>query len=220
MTTAQRRFDNKFERFKARLIGALSIPLFVVCTQAHQLLTREILQQSTKAETTESRPIQAIRVSDTIKIDGVLDEAAWELAQPATDFRQERPIEGAPASEKTEVRVLFDDKNIYFGIRAFDSDVAHINARELVRDATFSNDDKLEILLDTYHDRRNAFLFAVNPLGTQQDALITDEGRDVNVTWNGSWISSGRIDDKGYTVEIEIPLTTLRFKEGIDSWGF
>ena len=220
MTTAQRRFDNKFERFKARLIGALSIPLFVVCTQAHQPLTREILQQSTKAETTESRPIQAIRVSDTIKIDGVLDEAAWELAQPATDFRQERPIEGAPASEKTEVRVLFDDKNIYFGIRAFDSDVAHINARELVRDASFSNDDRIEILLDTYHDRRNAFRFAVNPLGTQQDALITDEGRDVNISWDASWVSQGRIDAKGFVVEIAIPLTTLRFTEGLDTWGF
>ena len=204
MTNAKRRFDNKFERFKPRLIVALSIPLFAVCTQAHQLLTREILQQSTKAETTESRRIQAIRVSDTIKIDGVLDEAAWELAQPATDFRQERPIEGAAASERTEVRVLFDDKNIYFGIRAFDSDVAHINARELVRDASFSNDDRIEILLDTYHDRRNAFRFAVNPLGTQQDALITDEGRDVNISWDAPWVSQGRIDAKGFVVEIAI----------------
>ena len=120
----------------------------------------------------------------------------------------------------TEVRVLFDDRNIYFGIRAFDSDAAHINARELVRDAEFSNDDTVAIVLDTYHDRRNAFRFIVNPLGTQQDALITDEGRDINVTWNGSWISAGRIDGQGYTVEIEIPLTTLRFKEGIESWGF
>jgi hypothetical protein len=137
MTTARRRFDSKFERFKARLIVALSISLFAVSTQAHQLLARESLQQSTKAETTEARSIQAIRVSDAIKIDGVLDEAAWTVAQPATDFRQERPTEGAPASERTEVRVLFDDKNIYFGIRAFDSDAAHINARELVRDASF-----------------------------------------------------------------------------------
>jgi hypothetical protein len=220
MTNAKWRFDNKFERFKPRLIVALSIPLFAVCTQAHQLLTRGSLQQSTKAETTESRRIQVIRVSETIKIDGVLDEAAWELAQPVTDFRQERPIEGAAASERTEVRVLFDDKNIYFGIRAFDSDVAHINARELVRDASFANDDRIEILLDTYHDRRNAFRFAVNPLGTQQDALITDEGRDVNISWDASWVSQGRIDAEGFVVEIAIPLTTLRFTEGIDTWGF
>ena len=220
MTNAPRRFDNKFERFRAHLIVALSIPLFAVVTQGQKLLTKVALQQSRPVRGAESRSIQAIRVSDTIKIDGLLDEAAWSLAQPATDFRQERPIEGATASERTEVRVLFDDKNIYFGIRAFDSDAGHINARELVRDASFSNDDKVEILLDTYHDRRNAFRFAVNPLGTQQDALITDEGRDVNLSWDAPWISQGRIDTEGFIVEIAIPLTTLRFTEGIDTWGF
>jgi hypothetical protein len=133
---------------------------------------------------------------------------------------QQESNEGTPASEKTEVRVLFDDRNLYIGIHAFDSDPANINARELVRDASFSNDDKVEILLDTNHDRRNAFRFAVNPLGTQQDALITDEGRDLNLSWDAPWISSGKIDDTGWTVEIAIPLTTLRFKEGNDTWGF
>lgn len=167
-----------------------------------------------------SRRITAIKIAEPIKIDGRFDETAWSQADPAIDFFQQQPNEGAPGSEKTEVCVLFDDKNLYIGIRAFDSDAAHINARELVRDASFSNDDTLAILLDTYHDRRNAFRFTVNPLGTQQDALITDEGRDINIAWDGSWISAGRIDDKGYTVEIEIPLTTLRFKEGIESWGF
>ena len=76
----------------------------------------------------------------------------------ATEFLQQQPTEGAPASERTEARVIFDDKNIYFGIRAFDSDAKHINARELVSDADFSNDDAVAILLDTYHDRRNAFV--------------------------------------------------------------
>src|SRR5439155_14267507 len=125
------------------------------------------------------RRIHTTRTTDAIKIDGTLDEPSWSLGQPATDFLQQQPNEGAPASERTEVRVLFDDKNIYFGIRAFDSDAKHINARELVRDADFSNDDIIAIVLDTYHDRRNAFRFIVNPLGTQQDALITDEGRDI-----------------------------------------
>ncbi len=170
-------------------------------------------------DSTSPRRIRAIKISEPIKIDGRLDETSWSQAAPANDFLQQQPNEGAPASEKTEVRVLFDDKNLYVGIHASDSEPKQINARELVRDANFSNDDKIEILLDTYHDRRNAFRFAVNPLGTQQDALITDEGRDINVTWNGSWISAGRIDDKGFTVEIEIPLTTLRFKEGIEAWG-
>ncbi len=224
MTKAPRRFDNGLKRFRARML-VLSITLFAIVVQAQQTSTADETQSTSvkpaqiPQKKAEARLIQAVRVTDAIKIDGLLDEPAWSLAQPATDFLQQQPTEGAPASERTEVRVLFDDKNIYFAIRAFDSDAAHINARELVRDADFSNDDTVAIVLDTYHDRRNAFRFIVNPLGTQQDALITDEGRDINVTWNGSWISAGRIDDKGFTVEIEIPLTTLRFKEGIEAWG-
>ena len=167
-----------------------------------------------------TRRIRAIKTSTPIKIDGRLDETSWSQADPANDFLQQQPNEGEPASERTEVRVLFDDKNLYIGIHAFDTDPAQINARELVRDAGFSNDDTVAILLDTYHDRRNAFRFVVSPLGTQQDALITDEGRDVNLSWDARWISSGKIDQTGWTVEIAIPLTTLRFKEGEDTWGF
>ncbi|HXM48253.1 MAG TPA: DUF5916 domain-containing protein [Pyrinomonadaceae bacterium] len=219
------RFERQLKRFRALML-ALSLTLFSVAAQAQQRST-SINPQATPSpsptplsqDSKGPRRTHAIRTTDTIKIDGLLDEAPWSLAQPATEFLQQQPTEGAPASERTEVRVLFDDKNIYFGIHAFDSDAKHINARELVRDADFSNDDTIAIVLDTYHDRRNGFRFVVNPLGTQQDALITDEGRDINVTWNGAWVSAGRINEKGFTVEIEIPLTTLRFKEGIEAWG-
>ncbi len=189
MTFAQKRFDNRLKRFRALML-ALSIVLVVIGVQAQQTSTKDKAQNTPAKPTqlpspsTGLRRIQAMRITDALKIDGSLDEPAWSLAQPATDFLQQQPTEGVPASEHTEVRVLFDDKNIYFGIRAFDSDAKHINARELVRDADFSNDDTVAIMLDTYHDRRNAFRFIVNPLGTQQDALITDEGRDINVTWN------------------------------------
>ncbi len=226
MTKASRRFDNRRERLRARLMLGLSVTLLAIVAQAQQPSRKENTQHTNGATPAQAPPqnsgprrIQAVRVTEAIKIDGLLNEPAWSLAQPATDFRQERPSEGAPASEPTEVRVLFDDKHIYFGIRAFDSDASHINARDLVRDSNFPNDDKVEILIDTYHDRRNAFRFAVNPLGTQQDALITDEGRDVNVSWDASWISEGRVDAEGFTVEIAIPLTTLRFTEGIEAWG-
>ncbi len=171
-------------------------------------------------DATNALRVKALRVDGEIKIDGRLDEAAWNEGEAVTGLRQEDPTEGAPASESTEVRILFDDKNLYVGIHAFDSEPARINARELVRDASFTNDDKVEILLDTYHDKRNAFRFAVNPLGVQQDALITDEGRDVNISWDTQWISASHIDGGGWTVEIAIPLTTLRFKEGLDTWGF
>jgi Domain of unknown function (DUF5916)/Carbohydrate family 9 binding domain-like len=171
------------------------------------------------SQNTGTPRIQVLRVTEPIKIDGKLDEVVWSQAEIAGEFRQQEPNEGTPATEKTEVRVLFDEKNLYIGIHAFDSEPAHINARELVRDAGFSNDDKVEIILDTYHDRRNAYRLAVNPLGTQQDALITDEGRDINLSWDAPWVSAGRIDESGWTVEIAIPLTTLRFIEGTSAWG-
>ena len=105
-----------------------SLVVFVV-TQAQQPSTKENPQQPTAATLAQLaqqnaglRRIQAFRLTETIKIDGLLNEPAWSHAQPATDFLQERPIEGALASERTEVRVLFDDKNVYFGVRAFDSD--------------------------------------------------------------------------------------------------
>src|SRR5881392_189623 len=232
MKRGLKRFYIRLKRFTAASLLVFSVTLLAIVSQAQEPQTKGNTGQPTTAmpcrllpcklsqDTTGTRRIKAVRVTDAIKIDGVLDESAWSLAQPATDFLQERPTEGAPATERTEVRVLVDDKNIYFGIRAFDSDAAHISARDLVRDSNFPNDDRIEILLDTYHDRRNAFRFAVNPLGTQQDALITDEGRDINVSWDGSWISEGRIDAEGYVVEISIPLTTLRFTEGIEAWGF
>ena len=226
MTRALRRFDNELKRLRA-LVVALNVILCAIIGTAQQPSTGKNTQQSKSATPTPmsqtndgARRILAIHTTDAIKIDGLLDEPVWSTAGPATDFRQETPTEGALASEKTEVRVLYDSKNLYFGIRAFDNDPDKINARDLVRDSLFDTDDRIEIILDTYHDRRNAFRFAVNPLGTQQDALITDEGRDINLSWDGSWISAGRIDVKGYIVEIAIPLTTLRFTEGIDAWGF
>jgi hypothetical protein len=174
----------------------------------------------TRSASDKQPRFEARRTRDPITIDGILNEDAWTAADVIADFYQQEPKEGEKATERTEVRVLFDEKYLYFAIKAFDSEPAKINARELVRDASFSNDDKVEILLDTARDRRNAFRFAVNPLGTQQDALITDEGRDVNLSWDAAWISEGRRDAQGWTVEIAIPLTTLRFEEGLDTWGF
>ncbi len=106
-------------------------------------------------------------------LDGKLDEEAWSRSQVVGDFTQEDPNEGMPASEATEVRALFDGENLYFGIRNFDSQPEGIRATELRRDDSFGNDDSFAVILDTFHDHRNAFLFRINPRGTQYDALIT-----------------------------------------------
>jgi hypothetical protein len=178
------------------------------------------LAQAEPAQVADARrQLRALRIAEAIHIDGRLNEPAWSQAEPATGLLQQDPREGAPASERTEIRILFDERNLYVGIRAWDSDIARINARELTRDADFANDDKIEVLLDTFRDRRNAYRFAVNPHGTQQDALVSDNGRSVNLDWNAPWVSDAQRDDQGWTVELAIPLSNLRFREGQDSWG-
>ncbi len=209
--------------------GLARIVTLIILTVPACGFAGEQSQNTARDISPNERHVRASHISEPIKIDGRLDEPAWARAEAATDFRQQEPQEGAPATEKTEVRVLYDSKNLYFGIRVWDSEPRRINARELVRDADFANDDKIEILLDTYHDQRSAYRFAVTPLGTQQDALITEGGGisdsyhgedSANVSWDTAWISEGRMAEDGWTVEIAMPLSSLRFKEGNDTWGF
>ena len=161
-----------------------------------------------------------LKVDEPPKLDGVLDEPAWKRAEIAKDFIQKEPIQGAPATESTEVRVLSDGRNLYFGITCNDSDPAGILARELRRDNDFGNDDNLSIIMDTFHDHRGSFLFRINPRGTQYDALITEEGRDVNVSWDEKWDVETVINDKGWTAEIRLPLKSIRFSSSGESPAF
>jgi hypothetical protein len=166
-----------------------------------------------------TKSLRAYRISTSIRVDGVLDEQPWQDAEPASAFVQQDPRTGEPASEATEVRVLVDGEAIYFGITCRDSNPGGIVARELRRDNALADDDHFEILLDTFHDHRNAFHFAINPRGTQYDALVTDEGHDINTEWNERWWSAARITPDGWTGEIKIPLTTLRSDHELDTFG-
>ena len=123
------------------------------------------------------------------------------------------PQDGAQPTEKSEMRILFDDNNLYFGFTFFDSEPEKVRATILNRGGYIHRDDKLEIALDTYLDRRNAYLFEMNPLGTQDDALITDENRPSldEWAWDGIYLSEGRITDFGWVLEVAIPWNTLRF---------
>jgi hypothetical protein len=167
-----------------------------------------------------TKALHAHRIASPVKVDGVLDEDAWHAAEAASDFMQQDPRVGEPVSETTDVRVLVDNEAIYFGIVCHDSDPHGVIARELRRDNPFVDDDHVEILLDTFHDHRNAFHFAINPLGTQYDALITDEGHDINGEWNERWWSEVRITSGGWSAEIKIPLTTLGSNRELDTFDF
>jgi hypothetical protein len=144
----------------------------------------------------------------------------WKSANPAADFIQKEPHEGQPASERTEVRVSYTKDAVYFAVNCYDSEPEKLIATERRRDQNPEKDDSFWIILDTYNDHRNAFLFATNPLGVRFDERITDEGRDVDLNWDGEWEVTARRTDKGWTANIRIPFQTLRIKSGkVQIWG-
>ena len=171
------------------------------------------------------RMAEAVRVDRTPKLDGTLDDPLWQSAKAITDFRQREPHEAGLATERTEVRVLFTRHAVYFGIHCYDSEPSRIIATELRRDVSQELDDYFEILIDSNHDRRDAYVFQVNPLGTQSDGLIVAEQSnseevDFDSGWDGVWISEARIVPDGWTATIEIPFTTLNFTKSKDVvWG-
>jgi hypothetical protein len=159
-------------------------------------------------------------VSAAPRIDGALDDAVWALAVPIEDFRQREPQEGAPASEPARVLVIYDDTHLYIGAELQDSAPIEIRASELRRDNTLESDDTFSVLLDTYADRRNAFVFRVNPRGTRFDALIRNEARFYYADWDEQWTAAAAITDTGWTVEMAIPFKTLRFSGAEEqTWG-
>ena len=153
----------------------------------------------------------AVRIEESLVLDGRLDEESWSQAPPVTGFLQKEPREGAPASEKTEVRILFDARNIYFGVFCYDSNPGGIRATELRRDDPFRNDDIFELILDTFHDHRNGYLFRINPLGTKYDATVANDGLTINENWDEKWEVGTQITEQGWSAEISIPFKSLRF---------
>jgi Domain of unknown function (DUF5916)/Carbohydrate family 9 binding domain-like len=172
------------------------------------------------------RTAKASRVDRAPKLDGTLDDPIWQQATPIDHFLQREPFEGRPATEKTEVRILYSKHEVYFGISCFDSDPKRIVATELRRDVSQELDDYFEIIIDSAHHRRNAYVFQINPLGTQRDALITEEQRTDSSTgdgdpgWDGVWTSEARITKQGWTATVAIPFSTLNFMQSRDViWG-
>ena len=174
----------------------------------------------TWAQDNPSKRGTAVPVEEAPLLDGVLDDAVWGVAVELSDFRQKDPDQGALVSEATTVRVIYTEEAIYFGFRCDDSQPADIIATERRRDEDLTKDDSVAILLDTFYDRRNAFLFRTNSLGAQYDALLTDEGLDVNVSWDEKWESAAVRNENGWTAEIMIPFKSLRMGQEQELvWG-
>lgn len=170
------------------------------------------------------RTAQASRVDGAPRLDGTLDDPLWQQAIPISKFLQREPTEGQAPTEQTEVRILYDKHEVYFGITCFDSNPKGIVATELRRDVSQELDDYFEIIIDSSHDRRNAYVFQVNPLGTQRDASITEEqaaeNGDGDPGWDGVWTSEARITKDGWTATVSISFSTLNFMQSRDViWG-
>src|SRR5258708_29851601 len=170
------------------------------------------------------RSAQASRVDGISKRNGTLDDPLWQEASPITNFLQREPYEGQTPTEQTEGRILYTKHEVYFGVACHDSAVGGPIATQLRRDVTQELDDYFEIVIDSRRDRRNAYVFQINPLGTQRDALITDEQagdtQDGDPGWDGVWTSEARITSDGWTATVAIPFSTLNFMRSRDVvWG-
>src|SRR5206468_1990858 len=156
-----------------------------------------------------SPSVQASRRGDPITIDGRLDEASWSTAQAASNFRQAQPHPGDPATQRTEVRILFDEEALYIGARMFDDQGAPGVRSQLVRrDQSGSNSDQLQLIFDTFHNHLGRTIFTVNPSGVKQDAGQATEFADPS--WDPVWQAKTQVDSLGWTAELRIPFSELR----------
>jgi Domain of unknown function (DUF5916)/Carbohydrate family 9 binding domain-like len=173
-----------------------------------------------RADAADERVVTALETRAAVVLDGSLDEEVWQLAQPAGNFVQAEPQEGAPASEPTEVRVVYDRDALYIGVRCHDSSASEVIINDIRKDFTPGEQDSFEVILDTFADRRNGFVFAVNAAGAKSDTQIANEGRDVNTSWDAVWNVATKITADGWSAEIRIPFKTLRFEAGEGRiWG-
>ena len=174
-----------------------------------------------------ARSLTALRLGEgeTIHLDGTPDEAVWHRAQPATDFLQRDPDNGAPATERTEVRVVYDSARLILGVICHDSEPERLLGNQMQRDQPFSADDRFMWTIDSFLDGRSGYFFEINPSGAMGDGLINpgeqedDFGAGINKSWDGIWIARVRRTDRGWTAEIEIPFRTLNFDPEAAAWG-
>lgn len=173
--------------------------------------------------------IRAARVDKGPRLDGSLDDDVWQLATTVDGFVQQEPQIGEPATERTEVRVLYDEKHIYIGVYAFDSDPSGIIATEMHRDSDrILEEDNFQVIFDTFNDYRSGYMFVTSPLGAKLEQQIFEEGQsggrgsnsNINKNWDGVWDVATRRTAEGWVAEIEIPSTTMRFRKNAEQeWG-
>ena len=162
--------------------------------------------------------IKAIRIDTPPTIDGHVNEPVWDEAFAVEDFYQREPFEGQPVSKKTIFLTCYDANNIYFAVKCWD-DPKKITAREMARDVSLGKDDRIQIILDTYLDKRNGYWFQIGPRGSIGDAIVSENGAVLNKEWDGLWTGKANINDWGWEAEMAIPFKTMGFDMENTQWG-
>ena len=178
-----------------------------------------ILPCTAAAQRSEPATIRAQSTAEPIRLDGRLDEPAWQHAVRVSNFTQRELDVGAPVTERTEVAVLFDADALYIGFWGWDRDPSGILANQMARDFHWTGDDNFEFVLDTFDDDRSGYLFVTNPNGARADALIADNGGTVNRDWDGVWDVRTLRTAEGWFAEFRIPFSTLRYRPDATAWG-
>lgn len=164
--------------------------------------------------------VLAPEAAPAIRLDGRLDEAAWQAAPLVDGLTQVEPVEGAPPAFRTRVRVLADRTQLVFGIECDDPEPGAIVSYSVARDADLEGEDHVRLVLGTFQDGRTGYIFAVNPSEARYDALVADRGEDSDSRWDGIWEARCARGPGGWSVEIRLPVQSLAFRTGLDAWHF
>jgi hypothetical protein len=172
---------------------------------------------------TSGKHITAVRVSSAPTIDGKLTENQWALAEPVSEFQQYDPVEGAEPTERTSVRVLYDDNALYVGVMCYDSNPQGI-VHQLTRRDRSAQSDRIAVIIDSYHDHSTAFLFSGSVSGVQSDGALSHDGLVYDIQWDAVWEFNAQVVADGWSAEFKIPFSALRFvplKQGDSGyvWG-
>ncbi len=179
------------------------------------LLSTNLFGQHSKPDT-----LTAMFYEEQIKLDGQLNEPCWLNASAIENFTQREQNEGVSATEKTRIAVVYNTNEIFFGIWCFDKEPDKISAQQMARDFDWSSDDNIEIMISTFNDNRNGYLFVTNPNAAMADVWVGDEGYNFNKDWNSVWDVAVDINENGWFAEIVIPFSTLKFKkDSTQVWG-
>ena len=218
------------------LASVASSALFVLLCAA--LASAQEVRQTPEVRPGAAPTVVAVRVQEAPVLDGdVIGDPAWQGAEPASTFWQEQPDEGAPSSERTEVRIVFTASTLYVGVICYDKAPDGIIVSDARRDSPLDNTDSFQIVFDTYRDRLSGFVFGTNPAGIEYDGQVTNEGQGggglggglrqqtgagsgFNLNWDGAWQVRSRITEIGWSAEFAIPFRTLRFPSAqTQTWG-